>query len=77
MLDYFLLIRGIKFLGASPIFIFGVSPNSNQQSSNPSKSKQHTATVARTTAVAVVVVAAAATEGAGTTFLQTLASYLL
>jgi hypothetical protein len=30
-LNYFLLIRGLKFLGASLIFIIRISPTSNQQ----------------------------------------------
>ena len=30
-LDYFLLIRGVKFLGTSLIFVIRVSPTSNQQ----------------------------------------------
>jgi hypothetical protein len=31
-LDYFLLIRGVKFLGASSVFIDRIYPTSNQKS---------------------------------------------
>jgi hypothetical protein len=54
LLDYFLLIKGIKFLGASWNFILRISPNSNPGNSNQQPETSGGAVAAEVTAVLAV-----------------------